>query len=211
MHTHKHLSLPIRESECSNLQKVLTQYGSDLVHICCQTKSSKLKLSISETGMNVAHLLNVAMSGRFSVSTLCSYCPHCGLALTKAGGYRSAKNSPQREAPAEDNNQSGGFLVCWIVSWFNLLKPIWLHILNSISTMLPFYAQVRMSASLEGPEINTPVCTCGWLMWKLISESCFLRTDKWLIVAICYIEQAWGSLTLRILTGVCFNYGSMSG
>lgn len=128
VHTHKHLSLPIRESECSNLQKVLTQYGSDLVDICCQTKSSKLKLSSSETGMNVAHLLNVAMSGRFSVSTLCSYCPHCGLALTKEGGYRSAKNSPQREAPAEENKESGGFLVCWIMYWFNLLKPIWLHI-----------------------------------------------------------------------------------
>lgn len=119
-------------------------------------------------GMKVAHLLNVPMSGRFSVSALCSYCPHCGLAWTKSGGYRSAKNSPQRKAPAEENKESGGFLVSWIVSWFNLLKPIWLHIWNGISNMLPFYAEVRMSTSLEGPEINTPVCTCGWLMWKLI-------------------------------------------
>lgn len=104
--------------------------------------------------------------------------------------------------PAEKraNKDSGGFPLCWTVTSFTIPKPVQLQaLLKNIQYNLCFCAEVRMSAALAGPEVNTPVRMCRRLMWKLITESCSLKTDKWVMEAICYIKTGMREVVLLLV------------
>lgn len=56
-----------------------------------------------------------------------------------------------------------------------------------------------MSAALAGPEVNTPLRMCRRLMWKLITQSWSLKTDKWVMEAICYVKTGMREVVLLLV------------
>lgn len=88
----------------------------------------------------------------------------------------------------------------FVEQWLNLLHcSLCSCRYSSITYNLCFYAEVRMSAALMGPEVNTPVRMCRRLMWKLITESCSLKADKWDMEAICYIKTGMREVVLLLV------------
>lgn len=193
MHTHKHLPPPLQTARMSKC-----------VLLCSRQRPKPSKLRCGDKHVCCVRVCLI-VSGRCLLCRLCIMIKLC----SAMGGLNSRRDDlgqlqpHHNEAPAEAqlrSEQTGTQEVFLCVKqWLNLapVKPVQLQVTSSpITYNLWFYAEVRMSAALMGPEVNTPVRICRGLMWKLITESCSLKTDKWVMEAICYIKTGMREVVL---------------